>query len=85
MEGQTVTMSKIYERDNNTVALIDGQLYYYDACSAFRDVYNPEVFDYIGQGAIYSYRGIPRNTEEQKHFWRYKDRTLLQPAENVVQ
>lgn len=79
-------MGQIYDPNDTTViALIDGQLYYYDACSAFRDVYNPAIFDYIGQGAIHSYRGKLRNMDEQKHFWRRKDRTLLQPAENVVQ
>lgn len=79
-------MGKIYDpKDTTVIALIDGQLYYYDACSTFPDTYNPDVFDYIGQGVIHSYQGVLQNGDSVKHFWRYKDRTLLQPAPNVAQ
>lgn len=81
-------MGKIYDpynpNDTTVVAQIDGRLYYYDACSEFRDTYNPAVFDYIGQGVIHSCRGKLQSRDDKKFFWRRKERTLLQPEANVV-
>jgi len=61
------------ERDTTIcVASINGKLVKYDAAHNTRDAsYNPDVFDYIGQGFIFSVNGIVQGYTEKDvcHFW----------------
>jgi len=37
--------------------MIEGEEVFYDVCSANKDSYNEDIFDYIGQGEIHSING----------------------------
>jgi len=58
---------------NICIAKLDnGEEVEYDACSKNRNAYNPEIFEYIGQGVIWTVNGKNQNMEEIMHFFKRK-------------
>jgi len=53
------------------VKLCTGEIVTYDGCSSEKtDYYDPEIFEYIGKGVIYSVGNVRQTFTEIDHFWR---------------
>lgn len=61
-------------RENECIALINGQHFCYDDASVAppQGAHSEKEWEYLGEGVIYSVNGTKQRGETRLHFWRRK-------------